>query len=241
MSAFAERTAALNMDELVTRYYEDVWRFAMSLAGNSTDASDLTQQTFYLLQTRGHQIRDARKTKAWLFSTLYHEYLRRHRHQRKFPKLELSQVENELPHVTPDDLQRMDAATVFARMQSLEDKLRIPLSLFYMEEMSYKEIAEFLNVPVGTVMSRLFRAKLLLRGLLGVKSETEQRSEGMNEQFNRQRTGDESAAATHFTSAVALDYESAVEERKTFCPMLVGAILTLAVALRTLAAEFDIP
>lgn len=166
MSAFEEKIGVLNLDELVTEYYQDVWRFAMSLVGNPADASDLTQQTFYLLQIRGHQIRDFRKAKGWLFTTLHREYLKARRHESRFPEFELSRVENELPTIISEDIEKMEAAAVLAGLQRLGEKLRTPISLFYIEGMSYKEIAEWLGVPAGTVMSRLSRGKMHLRCLL---------------------------------------------------------------------------
>lgn len=168
-----EAAVGLNVDQLVTQFYHDVWRFALSLSGNSTDTADLTQQTFYRLQIKGDQIRDPRKAKGWLLSTLYHEHLKGRRRQARFPLLELSEVENELPPLTPGEVENMEVETVFAAVQRLDNNLRIPLCLFYLEEMSYQEIAALLEVPIGTVMSRLFRAKRLLRRLLGAERENQ--------------------------------------------------------------------
>jgi RNA polymerase sigma factor (sigma-70 family) len=178
MTTLQEKSAGFpDYDQFVARFYEDLWRFAMSLAGNLDDAFDLTQQTFYLLQIRGHQIRDPQKTKGWLFSTLYREYLKKCRREARFPHFEMDQVEEDLPRLTPDNVEKMDAGIVFAAMQKLEDKFRIPLSLFYIEELSYKEIAELLGLPAGTVMSRLSRAKAHIRSLLRMEEKTQLRTD----------------------------------------------------------------
>src|SRR5512134_3657493 len=65
----AERimTAANPFETLVSEHYEPLYRFALSLTRAESDAADLTQQTFYVWATKGHQLRDASKVKAWLF------------------------------------------------------------------------------------------------------------------------------------------------------------------------------
>jgi RNA polymerase sigma-70 factor (ECF subfamily) len=56
---------------LVSQFYEPLYRFAFSLTGTEADACDLTQQTFYIWATKGHQLRDRSKVKSWLFTTLH--------------------------------------------------------------------------------------------------------------------------------------------------------------------------
>ena len=62
--------------QLVETYYAALYRFALSLAKNSSDAGDLTQQTFFVWATKGGSLRDDSKVKSWLFTTLYREFLR---------------------------------------------------------------------------------------------------------------------------------------------------------------------
>ena len=61
--------------QLVDAYYTPLYRFALSLTKNTADAGDLTQQTFFIWAKQGHALRDAGKAKAWLFTTLYREFL----------------------------------------------------------------------------------------------------------------------------------------------------------------------
>ncbi|MCE9609364.1 MAG: RNA polymerase sigma factor [Chthoniobacter sp.] len=156
----------IDFNELVDRHYTALFRFALSLAKNGSDAADLTQQTFYLWAAKGHQLRDLAKVKSWLFTTLYREYLSTYRHATKFPHVELDDVSHELPGVAPSIFNDIDGHTVVGALVAVDEVFRAPLSLFYLEELSYQEIADVLEIPIGTVMSRLSRGKAQLRQLL---------------------------------------------------------------------------
>ena len=158
---------SLSTDSLVERFYESLYHFALSLARNEAMAADLTQETYYLWAAKGHQLRDASKVKSWLFTTLYREFLQHQRHSTRFPHHETGEVEHELPNVLPTVVNVMDGAAVMQAMQRVDEHYRVPLAMFYLEDFSYKDIAEALDVPVGTVMSRLSRGKAQLRRLLG--------------------------------------------------------------------------
>ena len=155
-----------DFQHLVDRHYAALYRFGLSLSGKADVASDLVQQTFYLWAEKGHQLRDTSKAKSWLFTTLYREYLTTYRRSVRFPHVELDDTSPELPSVAPDVLAGVDGTTVIAALAQLDDVYRAPLSLFYLEELSYREIADVLDVPIGTVMSRLSRGKEHLRKLL---------------------------------------------------------------------------
>ena len=158
---------AVSLDSLVERFYQSLYHFALSLARSEVVAADLTQETYYLWAAKGHQLRDATKVKSWLFTTLHREFLRRQRHATRFPHHETSQVEHELPVISPTVVNDLDSVTVMQALQRVEEHYRVPLAMFYLEDFSYKEIAEALEVPVGTVMSRLARGKAQLRAFLG--------------------------------------------------------------------------
>jgi len=152
-------------------HHEDLYRFALSLARNPDDARDLTQESYHRLLTRGHGLRDRTKVKSWLFTTLYRLFLGRKRHETRFPHTELSNAEAELPSITPEQVEKVDGSTVMDALMDLDEHHRTPLTLFYLQSLSYREIAEMMDVPIGTVMSRLSRAKALLRSLVLTRGE----------------------------------------------------------------------
>jgi len=143
-----------------------LYRFALSLARNEADACDLTQQTFSVWATKGHLLRDESKVKSWLFTTLYREFISNRRRELRWPKEELSEVENELPCAMPETADRLETEHVMEVLNSIDETFRAPLVLFYLQEHSYEEIAQILDVPIGTVMSRLSRGKQKLQQAL---------------------------------------------------------------------------
>ena len=153
-------------EEIVQQYYEALYRFAHSLSRNANDACDLTQQTFLLWASKGHQLRDKSKVKSWLFTTLYREFLGVRRKQTRFPQVEVEQVEHAMPSIPPNMVNELDGDTVVDLLHGIDDTYRAPLTLFYLQQHSYLEIAEILNIPIGTVMSRLSRGKSQLRKLI---------------------------------------------------------------------------
>jgi RNA polymerase sigma-70 factor (ECF subfamily) len=161
-----------DFSQLVDLYYPSLYRFALSLARSEADACDLAQQTFYVWAKKGHALRETAKAKAWLFTTLYREFLRGRRRGERMTALE-TVPENELEDATleAETVAGLDADTVLAALREVDETFRAPLTLFYLEELSYQEIAETLEVPVGTVMSRLSRGKAQLRLRLQVCAE----------------------------------------------------------------------
>ena len=155
--------AEVDFEQLVDAHYASLYRFAFSLAKNETEAADLTQQAFYLWASKGHQLRDSSKAKAWLFTTLFREFLSVRRHQGRFPPVETGDADAEMPSVAPSVVDALDGAAVLQAIEQLEEIFRAPLVLFYLEEFSYAQIAEILGIPRGTIMSRLSRAKAQLR------------------------------------------------------------------------------
>jgi len=160
----------IDFQQLVDRYYAPLYRFALSLSRSEVDAADLTQQTFFLWASKGNQLRDRSKARSWLFTTLYREFLSRRRHEVCFPKVELDDVREQEMSISPT-VNAFDRATVLQALREVEEPFRAPLTLFYLEQFSYQEIADVLEVPAGTVMSRLSRGKALLRQRLLSKKE----------------------------------------------------------------------
>lgn len=153
-------------EQLVNDYYRDLYRFGFSLTGSEADAGDLTQETFYVWARKGHQLRDSTKVKAWLFTTLHRQFLQTRRHETRFKDEPIDEASPELPAVAADCVNRIDAHTLLSFLGQLDERYRAPLVLYYLEDLSYNEIAETLAVPLGTVQSRIARAKIKLLQVL---------------------------------------------------------------------------
>jgi RNA polymerase sigma-70 factor (ECF subfamily) len=160
----------LDSEQIVALYHHDLYRFAYSLAGNADDACELTQESYYRLLSNEGQLRDPTKIKAWLFTTLYRVFLGQKQRSARFPHLTISSVEHELPAVTPEMVNEMDGLLVMEALLEIDEHHRTPLTLFYLQNLSYREIAEILDVPIGTVMSRLSRSKVALRDHLAARA-----------------------------------------------------------------------
>jgi len=160
--------SGLDFEGVVARYYEPLYKFAFSLARTEGEACDLTQQTFYVWAAKGHQLRDQTKVKTWLFTTLHRQFLESRRRQTRFPHQELSEVEFELPAVMPSFASRLDGALVLRALGQVDEVYQAAVALFYLEDYAYKEIAEILDVPLGTVKSRIARGISQLQKLLAV-------------------------------------------------------------------------
>ena len=158
--------AALDFEKLVEDFYMPLYRFALSLSRSESDAADLTQQTFFLWASKGHQLRDASKVKTWLFTSLYREFLGRKRHSDRFVEVEENTEAISAQAIPASVVEQLDGDIVQRALLSLEEIYRAPLTLFYLQQLSYKEIAETLEIPIGTVMSRISRGKAQLRKAL---------------------------------------------------------------------------
>jgi RNA polymerase sigma-70 factor, ECF subfamily len=153
-------------ESLVARFYAPLYQFAFSLTRIEADACDLTQETFTIWATKGHQLRDATKVKTWLFTILHREFLNTRRRQTRFPHFDLDTAKAELPTFSPAAVSRLDTAQVLETLAQVDEVFQAPVALFYLEDCSYNEIAEILNVPLGTVKSRLARGLGQLQQLL---------------------------------------------------------------------------
>lgn len=151
---------------IVDAHYEGLFRFACSLSGNEPDGADLVQQTFLIWAKKHWQLRDKSKTKTWLYTTLRREFLRGYQRKTKLFADSGSEEPPQEGMVEADQDQQMDANLILEKMNQLPLEYREPLCLFYLKEFSYQEIAELLEVPIGTIMSRLSRAKKQLRNKL---------------------------------------------------------------------------
>lgn len=151
-----------NVKELVELYYEGLYRYAFRLSGSAADADDLTQEAFCKAQSQFKQLRDRNRAKPWLFSILRNVYLHRLRTTRQHTTVPLDSV-GELPEALPDVLPDVDVEQLQKALDELPEVFRTPIILYYFEDFSYRDIAEQMDLPIGTVMSRLARAKGVLR------------------------------------------------------------------------------
>lgn len=159
-------SSATEFHQLVDDYYRNLYRFAYSLSKNPADSSDLVQQTFAIYAEKSDTLRDPSKAKSWLFTTLYHEFLRQKKQHTRLTPQEPELLELQSPAHDPQMENLIDAKVVIAALADIDEIYRAPLSLFYLKSFSYKEIASILNIPIGTVMSRISRGKALLKDAL---------------------------------------------------------------------------
>jgi RNA polymerase sigma factor (sigma-70 family) len=144
-------------EKLVDSYYPSLYRFAFSLTRQESEACDLTQETFLIWARKGHQVRDDTRVKSWLFTTLHREYLQKHRRRVRFPEVDVESAEGELPEIAPISTERLDRQNVLEALGRLDENFQAALALFYLEDHTYPEIAEILQIPLGTVKSRISR------------------------------------------------------------------------------------
>lgn len=147
---------------LAAEHHASVYRAAYRLCGSAADAEDLTQQTFLIAQRSLDQLRNAAAARAWLSAILRSCFLKTVRRRRPLTaadrELDLTLVPGPIPEPSLVDSERLQTA-----LDSLSSEARLILHLFYFDDLPYREIATTLEVPVGTVMSRLSRAKEQLR------------------------------------------------------------------------------
>ncbi len=150
------------VETLVDSHYAALYRYAYRLSGVSQEAEDLTQETFLQAQKMLRQLRDPDKAKSWLFTILRNAYLHRVRTEKQSRFVSLDGVA-EIADRANANLPIVESAQLQSALLELPEAFRTPVILYYFEDFSYKDIAEQMNVPLGTVMSRLARAKTFLR------------------------------------------------------------------------------
>jgi RNA polymerase sigma-70 factor (ECF subfamily) len=149
------------VEDLVEQHYELLYRFAYRLSGSAADAEDLVQQAFLTAQAKLDQLRETGKARSWLLTIVRNCFLKSKRRPEfaafeSFDQLADSSPEGELD----GPVDREEIQTI---LEEMPEEFRTPLILFYFQEQSYKQVAEQMATPIGTVMSRLSRAKSFLR------------------------------------------------------------------------------
>lgn len=155
-----------DFQHLVDLHYASLYRFALSLTRSESDAGDLVQNTFLTWAAKGHQLREVGRVKAWLFTTLHRSFLQSQRHTTRFPHIELAAADEELPTCDPELVGRLDAKAVVELLGRVDAPFQAPVALFYLEDYSYRDISAMLDIPLGTVKSRIARGLGQLKQLV---------------------------------------------------------------------------
>ena len=163
----------MEISQLVDQHYEPVFRFAYRLSGTSHEAEDISQQAFLDAQRKLDTLRDPDKVRAWLFMIVRNLYRRRIRDRVTRGEFALEVLADPVDQKRDSDKrveQALDSESLQQVLNELPEEFRSVLLLFYFRELSYREIAEQLDVPIGTVMSRLSRGKKQLRERISPES-----------------------------------------------------------------------
>ena len=158
-----------DITSIVDSLYSSLYHFAIGLTKSESDALDLVQQTFLTFGQRLDQIRDFSKIKSWLFTTLRRHFLHKIRRYKKHPEVQFLSDAHDFPTEDPEVWKSLDARNVRDALLQVDEKYRVVLELFYLNNISYREIAAASGIPIGTVMSRLSRGKAQLRSILSEK------------------------------------------------------------------------
>ena len=154
--------------DLIDRWHEPLWRYLRRLADSNQTADDLVQDTWVRVLRGIAGLRDATRLRPWLFGIARRNAMDRLRAQYTRPTDGDAALEN-LAAPEVDASLEADLAALESGLETLPARERETLALFYLRELSIDQIATLLEVPPGTIKSRLFRARHLLRDQLATK------------------------------------------------------------------------
>jgi RNA polymerase sigma-70 factor, ECF subfamily len=160
-------------------FADQLYAAAMRLSKNPSDAADLVQETFLKAYQAFHQFEQGTNIKAWLYRILTNTYINLYRKKTKegFPQAlddlaewQIGEAESLTQTTTrsaeAEAIDRMPASVVKDALYELPEDFRMAVYFADVEGFSYQEIADIMQTPLGTVMSRLYRGRKLLRDLL---------------------------------------------------------------------------
>lgn len=170
---FGKRKNSARFKKAAYPHVELVYNMALRYTGNSNDAEDMTQETLYTAFKNFHQLRDEAKCKSWMLTILRNLFLKEvSRTGRKNEILQddgdsyldlLERTPGNSPCPEGEIINKREGENVQAAIAKVPEKYKTPLLLFYLEEMAYREISDVLEIPIGTVMSRISRARKFVK------------------------------------------------------------------------------